>query len=173
MQYRLNVADETADVAVSKTGDEHSALFALEGKQYHVKYRAISGNYLHLIANGRAIDAFVIRVDQGKYIFLNGRCYLVQDVDRLPLGRAGRKGLEEIPKDITPPMPAIVVRILVKEGDLVKRNQGLVVVSAMKMETTLKAPFGGRVKRINTSVDAKVSPGDVLVEIEQGVPVNE
>jgi biotin carboxyl carrier protein len=51
----------------------------------------------------------------------------------------------------------------------VKRGQGLVVVSAMKMQTTLRAPSNGRVKKINTSIDAKVAPGDILVEIEEEV----
>jgi biotin carboxyl carrier protein len=65
-------------------------------------------------------------------------------------------------------MPAVVVRILVAEGDLVKAGQGLVVVSAMKMEAVLAAPHGGLVKRINTTLEAKVAPGDILVEIEEG-----
>jgi biotin carboxyl carrier protein len=42
-----------------------------------------------------------------------------------------------------------------------------VVVTAMKMETTLAAPKDGLVKRINTSVQSKVMPGDILVEIEE------
>jgi biotin carboxyl carrier protein len=37
----------------------------------------------------------------------------------------------------------------------------------MKMETTLKAPFDGVVKQIKTTLQAKVMPGDQLVEIEE------
>jgi len=44
------------------------------------------------------------------------------------------------------------------------------VVSAMKMETTLKAPFDGVVKHINTRVDARVMPGDILVDMEERGP---
>ena len=64
-------------------------------------------------------------------------------------------------------MPSVVVRIMVEEGDLVKKGQGLIVVTAMKMETTLVAPSDGRVIKINTSIDAKVAPGDILVEVEE------
>jgi biotin carboxyl carrier protein len=67
-------------------------------------------------------------------------------------------------------MPAIVVRILVQEGDIVARGQGLIVVSAMKMETTLAAPKDGRVLRVLTALNAKVAPGDRLVEIEEESP---
>ena len=70
-------------------------------------------------------------------------------------------------------MPAVVVRILVAEGDMVKKGQGLIVVTAMKMETTLAAPSEGKVIKINTSIDSKVAPGDILVEIEEEEPGNE
>jgi len=75
--------------------------------------------------------------------------------------------MDETPGEVTPPMPAVVVRILIHEGDRVKRGQGLIVVTAMKMETTLVAPSDGRVKKINTSEGAKVVPGEILVEIEE------
>jgi biotin carboxyl carrier protein len=50
---------------------------------------------------------------------------------------------------------------------LVKKGQGLIVVSAMKMETTLVAPTDGRVAKIRTSINAKVAPGDILADIDQ------
>jgi biotin carboxyl carrier protein len=42
----------------------------------------------------------------------------------------------------------------------------------MKMETTLTAPYDGKVKKINASINQKVAPGDVLVEIEEEVLKN-
>jgi biotin carboxyl carrier protein len=63
-------------------------------------------------------------------------------------------------------MPAVVVKIMVAVGQQVKAGEGLVVVSAMKMETTLSAPFDARVVKINVAVDDKVAPGDTLVDLE-------
>ena len=51
-------------------------------------------------------------------------------------------------------------------GDRVRKGQGLVVVSAMKMEMTLSAPYAGTVTLVSTEAGAKVSPGEILVEIE-------
>ncbi|MBW1811820.1 MAG: biotin/lipoyl-binding protein, partial [Deltaproteobacteria bacterium] len=59
------------------------------------------------------------------------------------IGRS-KTGLRQLPREVTPPMPAVVVRVLVAVGDEVKQGQALVVVSAMKMETTLVAKFSGR-----------------------------
>ena len=63
-------------------------------------------------------------------------------------------------------MPAVVQDVLVAVGDEVEKGQKLVVVSAMKMESTLVAPYAGTVAAVNTEVGAKANPGDVLVEIE-------
>jgi len=173
LEYRLKIGEDTADVEFSSSDNEESGRFAVGDQSYDVRYQAISDNHLHLIVNGKATEAFVAPGDQGKHIFVNGRCFLVQDADQLPSRHARHVGPEDTPGEVTPPMPAVVVRVLVQEGDQVKKGQGLVVVTAMKMETTLVAPSDGTVKKINTSVDAKVSPGDILVEIEEEVEENE
>jgi len=64
-------------------------------------------------------------------------------------------------------MPAVVVRIFVQVGEHVKKGQRIIVVSAMKMETTLSAPYNGKVARINAAINDKVAPGQILVEIEK------
>ena len=64
-------------------------------------------------------------------------------------------------------MPSVVVRIPVQIGEHVKKGQSVIVVSAMKMETTLCAPFDGTVVKINVAVNDKVAPGQILVEIEK------
>ena len=76
------------------------------------------------------------------------------------------KGSQAIPQDVTPPMPAVVVRIPVRVGDSVKQGQGVIVVESMKMETTLSAPFDGRVRTVNVAKGDKVMPGRILVDID-------
>ena len=66
-------------------------------------------------------------------------------------------------------MPAVVIRLLVALGDAVKKGQPLIVLSAMKMEATLYAPYAGTVKKINAAAGEQVMPGLILVEIEQAL----
>jgi biotin carboxyl carrier protein len=173
MKYRLTIAEETADVVASRSEGAQAIQASTRGTEYLVRYQRISPGHFRLIMNGRATQVFVVREREGKHIFVDGRTFFVQDADRVPLHRGGRGGPEEGPGEVTPPMPSVVVRILVKEGEQVKRGQGLVVVSAMKMETTLRAPSDGFVRKINTVLNAKVSPGDILVEIQEEVPDHE
>jgi biotin carboxyl carrier protein len=64
-------------------------------------------------------------------------------------------------------MPAVVIAVCVNEGDRVEKGQKVVVVSAMKMETTLVAPYTGIITRINVQANDKVMPGDILVNIDE------
>ena len=173
MKYRLKVGEETAELDVSALDHPKRVRITMAEKEYHVTCEAVSENEIFLVVNGKATKAFVARGDEGKYLFIEGRCFLVQDADRIALRRPRHAGPIEAPREVTPPMPSVVVRILVSEGDRVKRGQGLVVLTAMKMETTLVAPFDGWVKKINTSINQKVAPGDILVEIQEEGPEHE
>ena len=99
-------------------------------------------------------------VEGGRQIAAAG-CHVV--VERVRRSAAGER---VIPPEVRPPMPAVVVTLLVSVGDAVQRGQALVVVSAMKMETTLVAPQDGTVTAIKAEEGDKVSPADVLVHIE-------
>lgn len=173
MKYRLKVGEETSEIEVSSTGNPQSLRITMADKGFDVAFQWISDHCLWMVMNGNATKAFVTQGEEGKHVFLGGCCYLVQDADRMALARRRTVGQEDATREVTPPMPSVVMRILVKEGDRVKKGQGLVVVMAMKMETTLVAPFDGKVKKINASINQKVAPGDILVEIEEGVPGND
>ena len=45
-------------------------------------------------------------------------------------------------------MPGKVVEVLIQVGDVVVRDQGLLVIEAMKMENEVKSPASGEVKEV-------------------------
>jgi acetyl/propionyl-CoA carboxylase alpha subunit len=67
--------------------------------------------------------------------------------------------------EIIAPMPGKVLRVLVKDGDLVESGQPLVVIEAMKMETTLAAESAAVVKRVRVEAGQMVDHGAVLIEL--------
>ena len=56
------------------------------------------------------------------------------------------------------PLPGRIVKVLANKGQSVKRGAALVIVEAMKMEHTFRAPADGRVERVN------YKPGDLIAE---------
>lgn len=66
---------------------------------------------------------------------------------------------------VSAPMPGNIIRVDVKEGDMVKSGQILVILEAMKMENEIVAPKDGTVAQIVTSKGAVVETGSPLVVI--------
>jgi biotin carboxyl carrier protein len=75
----------------------------------------------------------------------------------------GTRGLAA--PEVTAPMPGKVLKFLVAEGDMVEAGQALVVLEAMKMETTLYAESRAMVKKIRAAAGAMVDHGAVLLEL--------
>ena len=77
---------------------------------------------------------------------------------------------EKLPPDTSKyllcPMPGLVVKITVAEGDEVQEGQPLATVEAMKMENILKAERKGVVKKITASAGASLKVDDIIMEFE-------
>lgn len=67
---------------------------------------------------------------------------------------------------ITAPMPGQIKAILVREGDMVKAGQKLLIMEAMKLENKLPAPRDGKVKQILVRDGDIVSQGQELIIIK-------
>jgi biotin carboxyl carrier protein len=176
MEYNLKVAKHhvPADVEIQ---DDGNLRVKVDQNLYDVRYSMISDHLIHMAVDigdkKKLVNAYVSVCPEGKNILIHGRHYLVCDLEQE--GKIIKRGMSPDPPDqITPPMPAVVVRISVQVGDIVKKGQGVIVVSAMKMETTLCTPFDGTVIKINCAINDKVSPGQILAEIKnEGVNENE
>ncbi len=68
--------------------------------------------------------------------------------------------------EIKTSMPGKVVRVLISEGDEVLRDDGILVVEAMKMQNEMKSPKDGTVTKIRFSEGETVNAGDILAIIE-------
>jgi len=67
---------------------------------------------------------------------------------------------------IESPLPGVVYEVKVKEGDVVKAGQALIIVEAMKMENTVESAKDGVVKKVNVSKGDAILQGDILVIIK-------
>ena len=84
-----------------------------------------------------------------------------QDVKHSPLNMSVEGGTEVIS-----PMPGNILDVVVKVGDIVKENQVLLVLEAMKMENNIVSPKEGTVVAINVSKGENVNVGAVMVVVK-------
>ena len=71
------------------------------------------------------------------------------------------------PNHIGAQMPGSVTEVKVSVGDEVKVNRPLLITEAMKMETTIQAPFNGVIKKVTVGNGDAIATGDLLIEIEK------
>lgn len=66
-------------------------------------------------------------------------------------------------KQMTAPMAGTILRVLVKEGQHVKRGENLIVLEAMKMENEIVAPSDGIVQKVLVKPNESVESDQLLL----------
>jgi len=166
MDYRLKIDEEVIALQAEKKKDG-SMVLSHAGRTYEIEYTMVSEYHQHLVVDGCPLNVFIARDGNTRMVVIRGVPYYIADADAGDSRSRGKKRDQVIPQEVTPPMPAVVVRILVSAGDSVKQGDGVIVVSSMKMETTLAAPANGKVKAVNVTEGDKVMPGQILIDIDR------
>jgi pyruvate carboxylase len=99
---------------------------------------------------------------------LNGQPREVEVPDKAikPVAAVRRKADSGKAGDVGAPIPGAVTMLHVKAGEHVKKGDRLLVMEAMKMQSTVYAPIEGTVKEIVVRLRDSVEPHDLLLTIE-------
>ncbi len=97
-----------------------------------------------------------------RWVFVDGRVAQIEIVDKTRAPRRFRTAVH----DMSAPMPATVVKVLVRPGAHVTRGDTVVMLEAMKMELPVKAARDGVVRAVRCEAGELVQPGVNLVELE-------
>ncbi|MGH9146131.1 MAG: acetyl-CoA carboxylase biotin carboxyl carrier protein subunit [Vicinamibacterales bacterium] len=113
---------------------------------------------------GRLAIVYVAGPPEDRWAFCDGRVYR----NRPSLG----SGFESRPRThseptLTAPMPATVAKVLVSKGSTVRRGDAVIVLEAMKMELTIRAPRDGVVAAVHCREGDLVQPDRVLVDLAE------
>lgn len=65
------------------------------------------------------------------------------------------------------PLPGLVLRIIKNPGETVAKDEVVMVVESMKMETEMNSPATGIIKEIPVNQGDQISAGDLLAVIER------
>ena len=70
-----------------------------------------------------------------------------------------------VSSQLNAPLGGNIFKILIAEGQTVSKDQTLIILEAMKMETEIKSPADGVISNIHIQVGDAVAPGDLLIDI--------
>ena len=119
--------------------------------------------------NGQQVTVQVERSGSGYRLFYRGA-----EINALVLSpkaaELNKLMLEKAPVDLSrfllSPMPGLLVKLAVKEGDQVKAGEELAVVEAMKMENSLRAINDGIVAKISAEAGDSLMVDQAILEFE-------
>ncbi|RKR81261.1 biotin carboxyl carrier protein [Mucilaginibacter gracilis] len=126
-------------------------------------------NSYHVLHNQQSYNVEVVSLEHAEKtatIKVNGNIYVLKAKDQFDalLEQLGMANLNSNKiSDIKAPMPGLVLKVLVSEGDEVKKGDNLFVLEAMKMENIIKAPADATVKTIKIQPTDKVEKGQLLI----------
>ncbi len=118
----------------------------------------------------RTVTGFARRSSGGWQISIDGRVFDVRvDDERAHRIRqlAAVAAPSESGSEVRAPMPGLIVRIAVEEGQTVDAGESLVVMEAMKMENELRAESAGVVTGVLVQPGSTVDREDLLITIER------
>ena len=155
-----------------QTVEREADRVTLDGVEAAASLDEVAGTPLRLVKIGDEVHRVIVRHRAGRGVYqlwLDGHVYDVEALDERARAIRDLSGAAASPTGPAPliaPMPGLVVRITVAEGDQVQTGQGLIVMEAMKMENELRASGSGTVKRITVSEGSAVEKGTVLIVLE-------
>jgi pyruvate carboxylase subunit B len=166
MKYTVTV--NGSEIVVDLDGEN----VRLDGASAPVRLAEADGSPERILTVGDDVHRVFVRPGdtRGRYtLWVDGFRFEVEALDERSRAIRELSAATTAPKGPAPlvaPMPGMIVRINVVEGDVVKPGQGLVVMEAMKMENELRAPAAGRVRAVHATPGSAVEKGTLLIELE-------
>lgn len=159
--FQALIGERTFDIAFE------DGTLMVDGERVEYAFDRIGEDYFALRLDGRSVPV-VIELEGGGHVRVTiagrQRTVRVKDEQDLLLERFGLdEGLAAADAEVHAPMPGLVLKVMVEEGQDVAEGEGLLVLEAMKMENELTAPAAGTVEAVHVGEGDAVGKNDLLV----------
>ncbi len=151
---------------ISKDGNKVE--ISVDGKIYDIDVVMSESGFCSIIHEGRSYNAESVRHSEGKYsITTNFRHFDIELSNPQKKYLRGRQSAaDEVQETITSPMPGKIIKIMVTEEMEVKQGDALIVVEAMKMQSTYSAAQNATVEKIHVTEGDSVSRDQLLISFK-------
>jgi biotin carboxyl carrier protein len=163
VKYFAGVGEHTFEIEINEDG------VVVDGEPITVDLRQSGVSQLYsLLLDGASFEMIVEETQQSFDVTLRGEQFRVRIEDeRTRRLHAGRQGPPLPQGDLTvrAPIPGLVVKVLVQDGDEIIEDQPLIILEAMKMENEIRAVRSGVVRKVEVSAGKSVEQDAVLIVI--------
>jgi acetyl/propionyl-CoA carboxylase alpha subunit len=165
MELEIRYGDQVIPVEI-RGGEKKGTVF-VSGREVSCDCVRLPDGRYSILMDGRVFDMTTELSGEACLVTGNAGTFQLRILD--PRGLAPLRAVEVGPpglQRLVAEMPGKVLRVLVKPGDTVAYDQGLLVIEAMKMQNEIRAPKSGVVKEIAVAEGRAVSSGDFLLSLE-------
>lgn len=168
-RYLAQIDSTDFDIEVDYCSEKYCA--RINGKEVEIEYFPLAEGRAIVIVDGQSLEVDVRANSYAsrQIVFMKGRDIVV-DIEDYNLAQLRKTAVmssgESADKLIKAPMPGLILEVKVQPGDVVKKNQPIMIVEAMKMENIIKAPADGTIKTIHIANGQSVEKDMKLVEFE-------
>lgn len=156
-EWRDGARTHTVDVVAEGAGRYR---VTVDGAEIRLVAQPLDGGRLRLVTPDGATTAEVTVAGARRFVRLGAMDFVFE---REPGGRRASRAADG---GLEAPMPGVVTRVLVAQGESVRRGQALIAVEAMKMEHLVRAPRDGQVKAVRVKTGEMVGGGATLLELD-------
>lgn len=159
------------DNGLSLSVDQSEDGFIINDKKISWDEEYLPNGTYSVISNGKSYELFIEEINKANKsmsVNINGQVYHLQieePIDLLLKKMGINMSAANKAESIKAPMPGMVLKILVKEGDEIKKGEPVLILEAMKMENALKATYDATIKSIKVNEGVAVEKGTVLIEL--------
>jgi len=133
-----------------------------DNNEYTVTVTEIKQGQLEIKLGSRIIKCVISEGEESKFVFLDGDVFKVKRIEL-----TGQKKTYKKEGDLNSPISGTVVSIKAKKGTNVKKGDVIMVIEAMKMEYLIRAPYNGKIKKIDFKEKGQIEIGQITAEIER------
>lgn len=166
MKYYAQISGREFEFRDERTLDE-SCGSSIAGQD--TALHSIGGSLYSLLTDGHSHEVFVSPVSGGYRVQICGKSHFVaveSEKERFVRSLVSRNDETSMGFELKAPMPGLVMKILVRPGQSVKRGQGLCIIEAMKMENEIRSPVDGVVGKVFKGPADSVEKGALLMLFE-------
>jgi len=165
VELEFKIDQKNYHISIQPKNDHYQVKIGDVVKELEAVY--VTPNCLMLTDANRTHRIFLAGTPEKTYLYLNGQQYVVEHPTEDDQASV-RRDMDLISDDsgICAPMPGKILKILVEENQPVEAKQNLVIVEAMKMEHSIRAPQDAIVKKINFKEGDLVDTGQQILELE-------
>lgn len=132
--------------------------------EYQIKLLKCYGNIIQILLDGKKVSGKVIKLKNDFTVFCDGMVSYLHHY----IPGADQDEQEITDGSVITPMPGKISQLLVKDGESVEQGQALLVLEAMKMEHTIKAPVTGVIASAGLCEGDQIADGQLLMKVEMG-----